>query len=54
MDGFSNANLIKKILFENDLKYDLIISMDESIEITTNYQNEKDILKVICSSLLRS
>lgn len=54
IDGFSNVNLIKKILFENELKYDLIISMDESIEITTNYQNEKDILKVICSSLLRS
>ncbi len=54
IDGFNNATYIKKILFENELPYDLLITIQDSIEITTPYHNEKEILTLICKNLLRS
>ncbi len=54
IDGFTNTTFIKKILFENGIAYDVLLCLGETIEITTSFQNEEEILHIICTSLFRS
>lgn len=54
IDGYENASYLKKILFDNELDYDILVTIQDSIEITTNSHNEKEILQVICKNLFRS
>ena len=54
VDGYENASYLKKILFDNELDYDILVTIQDSIEITTNSHNEKEILQVICKNLFRS
>lgn len=54
IDGFTNILFIKKILFENNIPYDLLLCLGETIEITTHHHNENEIFHIVCSSLFRS
>ena len=54
IDGYSNSDYIKHILFNNYIEYEQMMTFNDSIEILSKNNNEMRIYKTICYALFRS
>ena len=53
-DNMDHLVRLTQALNENNIPYDLLLCLGETIEITTHHHNENEIFHIVCSSLFRS
>lgn len=53
IDGYSLSDNIKNLLFKNEVEYDLITIINDSIDIKTSYNNEQEILNLVYNLIRR-
>lgn len=53
IDGFPLSEQIKNLLFKNEIAYDLLTNVNDSIDIKTSFNNENEIYQLVCNHLLR-